>query len=319
MTALASGLSAYRSESGSSSATRHTPSCLSQNADQHRCSERKAVIPAAVGCHQRHKGSRRQSQGRVGTPRTCPAASRTAAARTRRQPADHGRMVAAVRSRPHSHRARPRAPAPGRHRRRRPDLTCCSARPPMRRSAWPPGTPSRKPVHSTPSAWNGKPRQNQNLPSKPVLRNRFHGLQDSRGGSPNALRVQPGLAYTPLGAGLRVNGRSAVRSRSPLPTTLRPPARPGPPFSRLPWNSNLGARMESACSGAGMGGLQALGVVTVTGQNACTSGSPFLPKCMTYSLSPASSLPSASASRTVNRVLGRVRARAGAPGPRRSA
>ena len=48
MTAVASGLSAYRSERGSSSATRQTPYRLSQNADQHRCSERKAAIRAAA-------------------------------------------------------------------------------------------------------------------------------------------------------------------------------------------------------------------------------------------------------------------------------
>src|ERR1700747_679726 len=48
MTVLASVRSAYRSELGSSSATRPTPCSLSQNADQHRCSERKAAIRAAA-------------------------------------------------------------------------------------------------------------------------------------------------------------------------------------------------------------------------------------------------------------------------------
>ena|SRR6266568_8068163 len=48
ITTSAWGLSAYRSESGSSSATRHTPKRLSQNADQDRCSARNAAIRAAA-------------------------------------------------------------------------------------------------------------------------------------------------------------------------------------------------------------------------------------------------------------------------------
>ena len=48
MTASASRLTAYSSESGSFSETRQTPSRLSQNADQERCSARNAAIRAAA-------------------------------------------------------------------------------------------------------------------------------------------------------------------------------------------------------------------------------------------------------------------------------
>jgi hypothetical protein len=48
ITASASRLTAYNSESGSFSETRHTPSRLSQNADQDRCSARNAAIRAAA-------------------------------------------------------------------------------------------------------------------------------------------------------------------------------------------------------------------------------------------------------------------------------
>jgi hypothetical protein len=48
ITAAASRLSAYRSESGSSWKTRQTPSLLSQQADQHRCADRNAAIRAAA-------------------------------------------------------------------------------------------------------------------------------------------------------------------------------------------------------------------------------------------------------------------------------
>jgi hypothetical protein len=44
----ASRLTAYNSESGSSSETRQTPSFLSQNADQDRCSARNAATRAAA-------------------------------------------------------------------------------------------------------------------------------------------------------------------------------------------------------------------------------------------------------------------------------
>jgi hypothetical protein len=47
-TASASRLSAYRSESGSFSATRHTPECLSQKADHDRCSARNSATLAAA-------------------------------------------------------------------------------------------------------------------------------------------------------------------------------------------------------------------------------------------------------------------------------
>ncbi len=48
ITVSASRLSAYRSESGSSWQTRHTPSRLSQKADQHRCSAKNAAMRAAA-------------------------------------------------------------------------------------------------------------------------------------------------------------------------------------------------------------------------------------------------------------------------------
>jgi len=48
MTVSASSLSAYRSESGSSWETRQTPVCLSQKADQHRCSDKNAAMRAAA-------------------------------------------------------------------------------------------------------------------------------------------------------------------------------------------------------------------------------------------------------------------------------
>jgi hypothetical protein len=48
ITVSASRLTAYRSESGSFSETRHTPSRLSQNAVQDRCSPRKAATLAAA-------------------------------------------------------------------------------------------------------------------------------------------------------------------------------------------------------------------------------------------------------------------------------
>ena len=48
ITVSASRLTAYSSESGSSSDTRQTPWRLSQNAVQHRCSARNAAIWAAA-------------------------------------------------------------------------------------------------------------------------------------------------------------------------------------------------------------------------------------------------------------------------------
>jgi hypothetical protein len=48
ITTSTSWLSAYKSESGSFSETRHTPSRLSQNADQDRYSARNAAIRAAA-------------------------------------------------------------------------------------------------------------------------------------------------------------------------------------------------------------------------------------------------------------------------------
>lgn len=48
ITASASGLSAYRSESASSSATRQTPYLLSQNADQEGFTARNAAIREAA-------------------------------------------------------------------------------------------------------------------------------------------------------------------------------------------------------------------------------------------------------------------------------
>jgi hypothetical protein len=48
ITASASRLTAYNSESGSSSEARQTPSFLSQNADQDRCSARNAATWAAA-------------------------------------------------------------------------------------------------------------------------------------------------------------------------------------------------------------------------------------------------------------------------------
>jgi len=47
-TVSASRLTAYNSDSGSSSETRQTPSRLSQNADQDRCSARNAATRAAA-------------------------------------------------------------------------------------------------------------------------------------------------------------------------------------------------------------------------------------------------------------------------------
>jgi hypothetical protein len=48
ITVSASQLTAYSPESGSSSETRQTPSRLSQNADQDRCSARNAATLAAA-------------------------------------------------------------------------------------------------------------------------------------------------------------------------------------------------------------------------------------------------------------------------------
>ena len=48
ITVSASRLAAYSSESGSSSDTLQTPSRLSQNAVQHRCSARNVAIRAAA-------------------------------------------------------------------------------------------------------------------------------------------------------------------------------------------------------------------------------------------------------------------------------
>ena len=48
ITTSASGLWTYRSEPGSSSAARHSPACLSQKSDEHKCSERNAAMRAAA-------------------------------------------------------------------------------------------------------------------------------------------------------------------------------------------------------------------------------------------------------------------------------
>ena len=61
---------------------------------------RQLPLRGMVRRHHEHQGSRREGQSRTGTPRAHPAASRTAAARARERTSEHGRMVAAVRSRP---------------------------------------------------------------------------------------------------------------------------------------------------------------------------------------------------------------------------
>ncbi len=108
------------------------------------------------------------------------------------------------------------------------------------------------------------------IPAHPVLSMRFR-----------VPSVQ--LAHTLLGAGLLVNGRSAVRMRSPAPQGFHVSVAPmftfGPGVSRVRplWAGFAGAACLVCCSGAGSAGLACLSwgcLVMVPGLPSCQGGVP---------------------------------------------